>query len=198
MSFSPDTAVHGRYRAQPAIGSSSLCRSGRLRASKPCPSCPGSKVFLKGEEIIALGQPTHRLYLVVTGTGQDVTAADQRPQPRARALPTGRTLRRRGGRWPGEPCDASMSALDNSTCLEIDRDDVYGLLEQRPELISELLPGADPPDGGVQELHRGNDVLPGRKTVRSAAIEVRRNRRENPKTTALWYRFRCRARSSRT
>ena len=138
MSFSADTLNASHYRAgllSEAAAFADLsapCLEALSELSRP-------RVFLKGEEILAQDQSVRRFYLVVTGrvkmsrplaNGRNLVLALFQPGELFGAVAA----------LGGEPCDASMSALDNSTCLEIDRDDVYALFERRPELISEILP----------------------------------------------------------
>ncbi len=40
----------------------------------------------------------------------------------------------------GQTCDASLVALERSLCLEIRRDDLFALFEEKPELVGEVLP----------------------------------------------------------
>ncbi len=95
--------------------------------------------FRRGEKILAEGDLARSFYLIFIGRVKMY-----------RALPTGRNVVL-ALFSPGElfgavaalgaqTCDASMSAQEDTSCLEISRDDLFELFKTRPELVGELLP----------------------------------------------------------
>lgn len=95
--------------------------------------------FRRGEEILTEGELAQSFYLILIGRVKMY-----------RALPTGRNVVLALFN-PGElfgavaalgaqTCDASMTAQEDTSCLEIGRDDLFELFKTRPELVAELLP----------------------------------------------------------
>ena len=95
--------------------------------------------FSKGEEIFVEGDLTQSLYFIVSGrvkmfrhlaNGRNLVLALFHP---GEHFGTAAALGARA-------CDASIVALDDTSCLSFDRAGLFGLLESRPELITEILP----------------------------------------------------------
>ena len=85
------------------------------------------------------GDVTRSFYLILSGRVKMF-----------RALPTGRNVVLALFN-PGElfgavaalgeqTCDASMVALESTTCLEIGREDLFALFQERPKVVGEVLP----------------------------------------------------------
>ncbi len=95
--------------------------------------------FEKGEEILAEGAPSETFFILLGGhvkmvrglaNGRNLVLAVFHPGEIFGAVAA----------LGGEACDAAIVALDTTTCLGVERGHLYALFEERPELISEILP----------------------------------------------------------
>ncbi len=95
--------------------------------------------FESGDRILVEGEPANNFYVVFSGRVKML-----------RSLANGRNVVL-GLFEPGElfgtvaalgaqACDTSIVAMGRTSCLKLSRDDFITLCEQRPQLISELLP----------------------------------------------------------
>lgn len=97
------------------------------------------RFFKKGDDILRQGEPGRSLYLLLGGR-----VKMQRVLPNGRSLVL--SLFHPGDLFGavaalgGQACDASVVALDTTSCLEIERDELYGLFRRSPELVGEILP----------------------------------------------------------
>ena len=95
--------------------------------------------FRRGEEILSEGDTASSFFVILVGRVK-----------MHRALPTGRNvvlgLFNAGELFGavaalgGQTCDASMSAQEDTSCLEISREDLFELFKTRPALVGEVLP----------------------------------------------------------
>ncbi len=89
--------------------------------------------FEKGELIIQEGEPGDSLYLIVEGEvmvhklGQNITRLGQRESFGEMSL------------IDNEPRSASITAISDTTCLKIERDDFFDLMTENPEIAQGVI-----------------------------------------------------------
>lgn len=103
-----------------------------------------ARAFPRGAEILTEGRTAPGFFLMARGRAK-----------MSRALPNGRSaliaLLGPGDLFGtvaglgGEPCDATVVALENAVCLEVERDALLALLERQPRLVGDLLPALTRP-----------------------------------------------------
>ena len=95
--------------------------------------------FRKGDEILAEGVPATSFFVMLDGRVKMVRALSNGRSALLALFGPGElfgTVAALGG----QPCEATIVALERSLCLQVDQSDLMDLFEQRPRLVGEILP----------------------------------------------------------
>ncbi len=128
------------------------------------------KTYSPRERIYKIGDSGGQAYVVITGRTL-VSTVDEDGQDVVVQEPTNGEFFGFASMLEQTPHQTNAVALEKTTCLEIDRNDIAGLLQQKPQAGMDLLTMLGRQFHGAQELARGrasrnpNDVIEQESTL---------------------------------
>jgi len=96
------------------------------------------KTFAPRQRIYKIGEPGGRAYVVVSGKAQ-VTTVDQDQQEVVLDEPTAGDFFGFASMLQQTPHETGASALEETVCVEVDRDDIFELIQRKPHAGMDML-----------------------------------------------------------
>src|SRR5690242_9162310 len=115
------------------------------------------KTFAPRQRIYKMGEPGGRAYVVVSGKAR-VTTVDQDQQEVVIDEPTAGDFFGFASMLQPTPHETAATALEETVCVEVDRDDIFELIQRKPHAAMDMLSVLG------RQYHAAHQLVRGRST----------------------------------
>src|SRR5581483_648273 len=115
------------------------------------------KTFAARQRIYKMGEPGGRAYVVVSGKAR-VTTVDQDQQEVVIDEPTAGDFFGFASMLQQTPHETAAAALEETVCVEVDRDDIFELIQRKPHAAMDMLSVLGRQYHAAHQLLRGRSM----------------------------------------